>query len=102
VSNVALTVTLTLQSVPAIHVSQNFVVRGGFADAGINDGPWGYKFFRNTALLQQGAKPNQPPPGVTQPVTLKINSVGTYTLKLQVTDKDGGVGSKSLQVQIVP
>jgi hypothetical protein len=102
IGNATPTVTLTLQTPSPIHAGQNFVLRGGFNDAGIVDGPWAFKFFRNTTLLQQGTKPNQPPPGVTQPNTLKINTPGTYTFKLQVTDKDGATGSVSLPVQIVP
>jgi hypothetical protein len=94
--------TLTLQTTGTIHVGQPFVLRAGFKDAGVLDGPWGYKFFRNTTLLQQGTKAAQPPTGVTQPVTLTQATAGTFTFKLQITDKDGGVGTVSLPVVIAP
>jgi len=102
ISNAVPTPTLTLQTPTPVHAGQTFTLRGGFSDAGIVDGPWSYKLFRNTALLQQGTKANQPPPGATQPISLKLNTPGTYTFKLQVTDKDGATGSVALPVQIVP
>ncbi|MEP7346154.1 MAG: PKD domain-containing protein [Gemmatimonadaceae bacterium] len=102
ISNVAPVPTLTLQTVPPIHAGQPFVLRAGFSDAGVLDGPWAYKFYRNSTLLQQGTKPAQPPPGATQPVPLTIPNPGTYTFKLEITDKDGAVGTKTLQVTVVP
>lgn len=102
ISNAVPVPTLTLQTTPPIHVGQSFVLRAGFSDAGVIDGPWGYKLFRNTTLLQQGTKPTQPPPGATQAVNLTAGPVGTYTFKLEITDKDGATGVVTRQVQVVP
>ncbi|MFN8572333.1 MAG: PKD domain-containing protein [Gemmatimonadaceae bacterium] len=102
ITNVAPVPTLTLQSVPPIHTGTQFTMRAGFSDKGTADGPWTYKFFRNTTLLQQGTRPTQPPPGATQAVTLTAGAVGTYTYRLEITDKDGTTGTQSLVVQVVP
>jgi probable HAF family extracellular repeat protein len=102
VANVPPTVTLTLQTAPPIHVGQAFTLRGGFHDSGLADGSWAYRFTRNGTLLQQGSKAQQPPMGVTLPVSQTIGTVGTYTFKLLVRDKDGGIGTASVHVQVVP
>lgn len=102
IGNVAPVPTLTLQSVPPIHTGQPLTLRAGFSDKGTVDGPWSYKFFRNSTLLQQGTRPNQPPPGATQVVNLTAGAVGTYTFKLEITDKDGTTGTQTLVVQVIP
>ncbi len=102
IGNVAPVPTLTLQSVPPIHTGVPFTMRAGFSDKGTSDGTWTYKFFRNTTLLQQGTRATQPPSGATQAVTLTAGAVGTYTYRLEITDKDGATGTQSLVVQVVP
>jgi DNA/RNA endonuclease G (NUC1) len=96
VGNVAPTISLVATTPTSILSGESVGVSGGFTDPGA-DAPW-------SALLDWGNGTTTPSTlnasGATVTGTSKFFAVGTYTVALSVTDKDGAVGSKSLTVTV--
>jgi PKD repeat protein len=96
VVNVAPSVAIV--SAPStVAAKANFNLQFRFSDPGVIDNPWYYQIVwgdggKNTgptAVTSQG-------PTITQPYSYK--KAGTYTITIRVADKNGGIGTATLQV----
>jgi len=100
------TTSATIANVaPAVNAGANqtatvgspITVSATFSDPGVSDAPWAYAFdWGDGSPRTTGSTTSR-----TAPVsaTHTYTKVGTYTLRITVTDKDGGVGSASKSVQ---
>jgi PKD repeat protein len=73
---------------------------GSFSDAGVNDSPWGWVIdWGNGTTSGSAAAQSEAVTG-----TRRFCAAGTYTVRLSVTDKDGGTGSSAgtLSVGAIP
>jgi hypothetical protein len=71
---------------------------GSFTDPGVLDAPWTYLIDWGVGFKAQG----KATPGVAISQTQKYCAVGVYAPSLSVTDKDGGIGTKTLALTVTP
>jgi hypothetical protein len=75
-------------------------VSGTFTDPGVQDAPWSYAITWGDGTSTSGTTSNQPGP---IPASHPYTRLGKFSIKMTVTDKDGGTGkSNSVVVQVVP
>ena len=68
-----------------------YTLSGAFSDAGENDRPWGYVVNWGTGSPATGSTSAQG----TITASTRYLAAGTWTVTLDVTDKDHGTGSSS-------
>lgn len=103
-ASIRTTATVT-NAVPAVSAGTNATINSGqtfnfsgtFADAGVNDTPWAYSIDWGTGTPTAGTTSNQ-----SSAVTgsRQYLAAGTHTVRLSVTDKDGGTGSGTLTLTV--
>src|SRR5207247_4371469 len=103
------TTTATITNVaPTVNAGANQIATAGsaftfsatFSDAGMNDAPWAYTITWGDGSAQTtGSTSSQ-----TNPITATHTYAagGTDTLRLTVTDRDGGAGSGKIAVTVIP
>ena len=82
-----------------VNLGSPLAVTGSFSDPGVQDMPWTYSIAWGDGSLTSGVT-------MTQSSLIAAShayaSLGTFTIKLTVTDKDGGTGkSNSVSVQVI-
>ena len=97
VANAAPTAFLT-GGVGAI-AGQAVSVAGGFADVGVNDGPWSWSIDWSHGSPSTGSYTSLSNTTNTSHV---YPSAGTYTARITVTDKDGDTGTAELEIVVAP
>ena len=81
------------------HAGETYTDPGSFTDPGINDVPWiGTVDYGEGAGPQALALANDK----TYNLSHQYNDAGIFTITVEITDKDGGVGSNSCQVLVLP
>jgi PKD repeat protein len=96
ISNVAPSVTLN-RVASAVEVGQSIAATGGFTDAGVLDGPWSWELDWGDGTMATGSAPAQSA-SITE--SRAYAAAGTYTIRLRVTDKDGGTGTAEQTVNV--
>ncbi|HEU5183560.1 MAG TPA: Ig-like domain-containing protein [Gemmatimonadaceae bacterium] len=100
------TATATIANIaPVVNAGANVFVRLGdalslsssFSDPGENDGPWAYVVDWGDGTSSSGTALTQSSPLAASHV---YAAVGTYTVRVTVTDKDGGTGSDDLTATV--
>ena len=76
------------------------IARGTFADPGAGDAIWSYTISWGDGSGSYASFAGAP--GPLAGVTHKYVTAGTYTLRVTVTDKDGGVGTDAATVTVTP
>jgi PKD repeat protein len=96
ISNVAPTVTLDLDA-SAVEVGESVAVTGGFTDPGVLDAPWSWELDWGDGTKETGSAAAQ-----SEPIagSHAYAAAGTYTVRLRVTDKDGGTGTAERPVTV--
>ncbi|MBA3646537.1 MAG: lamin tail domain-containing protein, partial [Gemmatimonadaceae bacterium] len=89
--------TVVVDPAAPIVSGTTFALSAGFADPGQNDAPWTYVINWGDGI-STGSTNTQGAIAASH----KYLVAGTYTVTLTVTDKDGGVGSKSITLQVNP
>ena len=73
-----------------------YTLQATFSDPGANDAPWSYTINWGDGLLTSGTKSSQGSITATHPYLLP----GTYTVRVTVTDKDGGTAFDELVLTV--
>ena len=106
-SSSAATTTATIANVaPAVTLPANQVATAGiaytlsatFSDAGVNDAPWAYTIDWGDGSPQTTGSANSQSAAITASHTYAAG--GTDTMRVTVTDKDGGAGSAKTPVTV--
>jgi probable HAF family extracellular repeat protein len=74
-----------------------YTLDGSFSDPGVNDRPWSYAVNWGTGLPTAGSTSAQG----TITASTRYLAAGTWTVTLDVTDKDHGIGSASTTVTVL-
>ncbi|HEU5183559.1 MAG TPA: PKD domain-containing protein [Gemmatimonadaceae bacterium] len=99
------TATATVANIPpvvsagpnaSLFVGQSLNLNATFSDAGGNDGPWTYTIDWGDGQTSTGTALTQSAIAASHVYA----SVGTYTVRVTVTDKDGGAGSGELTATV--
>ena len=102
------TTTATIANVPpsvqagadkSVNLGEAMSISATFSDPGASDGPWGYSIDWGDGESDTGSRTNQSS-AVTASHTFA--SAGEYTVRVTVTDKDGGAGSDQLAATVTP
>ncbi len=101
VANVAPVATLSSSTGSTVAVNQGWLVQLRFTDAGLKDGPWRVKYDwgDGTTFTTNLTVPPDPTPlqrGKTW------STPGSFTVRVTVTDKDGGIATRDLTVTVTP
>ena len=92
--------TVTAQSPTTFARGGSFSARGAVSDAGLQDGPWKYRYFWGDGTYTQGFVNAQ---GVVPQTSHVYPNAGTYGVELWMTDKDGRTGkSTAIAVTVTP
>jgi PKD repeat protein len=92
-------VELTTAQGPTSPLGSSRTVSGTFRDPGVQDAPWGWVVVWGDGITTSGVTSTQPGPITASHVYTRL---GTFRVKMFVTDKDGGTGkSNSLYVQVM-
>jgi uncharacterized protein YjdB len=102
----AATTTATIENIaPAVNAGPDVFLRPGesfdlsatFSDPGEDDGPWTY-----TIDWGDGATESGPPMTQVAPIAAShaYAALGTYVVRVTVTDKDGGAGTDALTARV--
>jgi hypothetical protein len=73
-------------------------VQATFSDPGTDDAPWSYSFDWGDGSAPTTGATNQASPIAASHT---YQGIGTYTVAVSVTDKDGGTGTDQLRVNVV-
>jgi PKD repeat protein len=97
VSNVAPAVSLELD-VGSVRVGEDVSATGSFADPGVLDAPWQWELDWGDGTTRTGSATS-----ASAAITggHAYAAAGTYTVRLIVTDKDGGTGTAEVTVRVV-
>jgi probable HAF family extracellular repeat protein len=80
-------------------VGRSFAQAGSFTDPGIADGPWEFDVVWGMGTSQSHGTATEQ--GLMFAKTARYQAVGTYTLKLMVTDKDRWTGNDERVITVV-
>jgi PKD repeat protein len=82
----------------SVPVAAMFALSATFSDPNPNDGPWQY-----TIQWGDGTSESSPKPDMT-PITGShgYSAEGSYTIRVTVTDKDGGAGTATRVITVTP
>jgi PKD repeat protein len=94
IANVAPTVNAGANQTTA--AGRPISVTATFSDPGVNDAPWRYAFDWGDGSNTTGSTSQTAPVSAAHTYT----KAGTYTVRVTVTDKDGGAGSGNKSVQV--
>ncbi|MDB4900702.1 MAG: non-specific endonuclease, partial [Gemmatimonadetes bacterium] len=81
---------------------ESSTLSASFSDAGVNDAPWNYVIHWGDGTGGEYATSGTTNTPGAIGGTHAYASAGTYTIHVDVTDKDGGAGSAQLQVTVDP
>ncbi len=95
VNNVAPTVDAGSDA--TVQSGQTYDFSGTFSDPGVVDHPWAWVINWGFGSNSTGSTNNQ---AAAIQVSRQVCVAGSYTVSLQVTDKDGGVGSDNLTLTV--
>jgi acid phosphatase type 7 len=96
ISNIAPSVSLTL-STDAVLVGESVNASGSFTDPGVKDAPWQWELDWGDGTKQTGTASGT---SATIAGSRAYTAAGTYTVRLTVTDKDGGTGTAQRTVSV--
>jgi PKD repeat protein len=77
-------------SAGSVGVGESVTATGGFSDSGVADAPWSWQIEWGDGSVQSGSTGTQ---GGNITASRTYASAGSYTVRLTVTDKDGGAGT---------
>lgn len=80
-----------------VESGQTYAFSGTFSDPGIEDDPWEWVIDWGDGTDMTGSTDDQSAP---IEASLQVCTAGTYTVELEVTDKDGGVGTDDLELTV--
>jgi len=97
VENVAPSVTISLAA-DSVVVGDSLEATGSFTDPGVLDAPWAWELDWGDGTVETGSTST---PSVDISLSRAYEAPGTYTIRLRVTDKDGGTGEADATVVVV-
>jgi DNA/RNA endonuclease G (NUC1) len=101
VSNLAPVATLSSSTGTTVAVNQGWLVQLRFTDAGLKDGPWKVKYDWGDGTTFSTTL-TAPPDPVPLQRGKSWSAPGDYTVRVTVTDKDGGIAKRDLAVKVTP
>ena len=92
VKNVVPKVTISAGSATTLTLGTTFSLDGSFTDPGVLDAPWTYSIAWGDGT---SATTGTGVPGTPLAATHRFNKRGTWTIKMTVTDRNGGKGTSN-------